>query len=276
MGWGIRAAFAQYAVPVKAFFVWLRRPDIYRMGTPERLGIVYNASTHLAIPARLTLYAIVRGTRPERALEIGTALGGSAAIIAAAMEDSGIGKIIGIDPLRRVDPAHRRYYGRFQLVQGRAPDKIEQAAKLAGGKFEFVFYDGPNIHAATSDIISAIIPYLSERAFLVIDNGLHYGVHQALTDAIENDDRLHDCGFVCGYLGTRDRHTAYDGLRLIRFESNKVSDPQPMIEREFQAAGLPSPRFDFEALNHDPWWCRTVQACPKCARGESSSSRVAR
>jgi hypothetical protein len=216
MGWGIRAAFAQYAVPVKAFFVWLRRPDIYRMGTPERLGIVYNASTHLAIPARLTLYAIVRGTRPERALEIGTALGGSAAIIAAAMEDSGIGKIIGIDPL------------------------------------------------------------LSERAFLVIDNGLHYGVHQALTDAIENDDRLHDCGFVCGYLGTRDRHTAYDGLRLMRFESNKVSDPQPIIEREFQAAGVPVPRFDREALNHDPWWCRTVRPCPKCARGESSSSRVAR
>jgi len=272
MGLGIRAAFAPYVAKVRAFNAWFRRPDIYRMGTPERLGIIFNAPTHLSTSARMIIYAIVRGTRPERALEIGTALGGSAAIIAAAMEDNGVGKIIGIDPLRRVDPALRRYFGRFKLIQRVAPDGIEEAAQLAGGTFDLVFYDGPNIHAATSSIIAAILPYLSERAFLIVDNGLHYGVHQALSDAIENDDRLHDCGFVCGKLGTHDRHAAYNGLRLIRFESNNVSDPQPLIEREYRAAGLPVPTFDPEVLNHDGWWCRTVQACPKCARGETSSS----
>ena len=237
------------------------------------MGIIYTAPTHLSTPERLFLYAIVRGTLPQRALEIGTALGGSAAIIAAAMEDNGLGRIIGVDPLRRVDIALPRYYGRFQLVECDAPKGIDEAARLAGGKFDFVFYDGPNVHTATSSIIAAIIPHLSERAYMVIDNGLHYGVHQAIADAIELDERLHDCGFVCVKLGVHDRHAAYNGLRLVRFDSNPISAPQPIIDQEYRAAGLPVPSFDAEVLNHDGWWCRTVRACPKCARGESSNSR---
>ena len=83
-----------------------------------------------------------------------------------------------------------------------APKGIDEAARLAGGKFDLVFYDGPNVHTATSSIIAAIIPHLSERAYIIIDNGFHYGVHQAIADAIETDERLHDCGFVCVKLGT--------------------------------------------------------------------------
>ena len=190
------------------------------------------------------------------------------------MEDNGLGKIIGVDPLRRVDIALPRYYGRFQLVECDAPKGIDEAARLAGGKFDFVFYDGPNVHTATSSIIAAIIPHLSERAYIIIDNGLHYGVHQAIADAIEVDERLHDCGFVCVKLGVHDRHAAYNGLRLVRFESNRVSDPQPIIDREYRAAGLPVPAFDPEVVNHDVWWCRAVQACPKCARGEPTNIKL--
>jgi predicted O-methyltransferase YrrM len=165
MRWGIRAAFARFAAKIRVLDAWLRRPDIYQMSTPERLGIVYSAPTHLSTPERLFLYTIVRGTVPQRALEIGTALGGSAAIISAAMEDNGVGRIIGIDPEWRVDSALPRYYGRFHLIQRVAPKGIDEAAQLAGGTFDLVFYDGPNVHAATSSIITAIIPHLSERAY---------------------------------------------------------------------------------------------------------------
>ena len=236
-------------------------------------GVIYSAPTHLSTPERLFLYTIVRGTIPQRALEIGTALGGSAAIIAAAMEDNGVGTIVGIDPLRRVDPALPRYFKRFHLVECAAPIGIDEAARLAGGNFDLMFYDGPNVHTATSEIIAAVIPHLSERAYIILDNGLHYGVHQAIDDVIEMDSRLHDCGFVCVKLGVHDRHAAYNGLRLVRFESNRVSDPQPIIDREYRASGLNPPQFDLEALNHDNWWCKYVRACPKCVRGEASSSR---
>src|SRR5215472_1851586 len=144
MGWGIRAACARFTEKIKGLDQWLRRPDIYRMSTAERLGVVYSAATHLSISERLFLYALVRATCPQRALEIGTALGGSAAIIAAAMEDNGVGRIIGVDPLRRVDPVHPRYHGRFHLIESAAPSGIDEAARLAGSGFDFVFYDGPN------------------------------------------------------------------------------------------------------------------------------------
>jgi predicted O-methyltransferase YrrM len=251
---------------IKSLNVLLRRPNVYRMNTPERLGIIYTAATHLSTPERLFLYAIVRGTVPQRALEIGTALGGSAAIIAAAMEDNGLGQIIGIDPERRVVPTHERYYGRFQLVEALAPGGIEEAARLARGKFDLVFYDGPNIYTATNEIISAIIPYLLERAYIIIDNGLHYGVHQAISDVVGVDQRLHDCGFVCVKLGVHDPNVAYNGLRLLRFETTKISDPQPLIEQQYRASDLSIPTFDPEVLNHDVWYCRSVQACPRCAR----------
>jgi predicted O-methyltransferase YrrM len=272
MGWGIRAAFARFTEKIKELNRWLRRPNIYRMSTAERLGVVYTAATHLSVPERLFLYALVRGTCPQRALEIGTALGGSASIIATAMEDNGVGRIIGIDPVGRVDPGLPRYHGRFQLIESAAPRGIDEAARLAGGGFDFVFYDGPNIKAATSSIIAAIIPHLSDPAYLIIDNGLHYGVHQAITEAIDADERLHDCGFVSVKLGVHDRHVAYNGLRLVRFGRDPVTDPQPNIDREYRAAGLAVPAFDPEVLDHDGWWCRTVQACPKCARGEPCDS----
>src|SRR5215467_7586003 len=121
MQWRIRTGLRQFAAKTKSFMALLRRPNIYRASTPERLGIIYSAPTHLSTAERLFLYALVRGTVPQRALEIGTARGGSAAIIAAAMEDNGIGAIIGVDPERRVEPTDRRYYGRFQFVQGNAP-----------------------------------------------------------------------------------------------------------------------------------------------------------
>jgi predicted O-methyltransferase YrrM len=273
MRWGIRSAIAQFTAKIRPVNAWIRRPNIYRMKTLERLGVIYSAATHLSTPERLFLYATVRGTLPERALEIGTALGGSAAIIAAAMEDNGTGQIIGIDPLRRVDSALPRYFGRFRLVESAAPNGIDEAARLAGGKFDLVFYDGPNVYTATSSIIAAIIPHLSERAYIIIDNGLHYGVHQAIREAVGTDNRLHDCGFLCVTLGVHDRHAAYNGLRLVRFESSQISDPQPIIERQYRTAGVPVPTFDPETLNHDGWWCRTVQACPKCARGEPLNSR---
>ena len=272
--WRLRHLFDGLSARIGAFYPWPRRPDVYVPSTPERLGIVYTAQTHLSTPERMFIYAIVRGTVPRRAIEIGTAFGGSAAIIAAAMEDNGVGTIIGVDPDRRVDPALPQYYGRFQLVQSAAPQGIDAAANLAGGKFDFVFYDGPNVYVALSSTIAALIPHLSERAFIIIDNGLHYGLHQAIKDAVESDRRLHDCGFVCVRLGLHDRHTAYDGLRLVRFENSRISDPQPIIAQQYRAAGLPVPKFDPEVLNHGGWWCRTVQACPKCARGELSSTRT--
>jgi predicted O-methyltransferase YrrM len=253
---------------------WSSELNRYRSNMRSRLAIVHTARTHLSTAERLFLYSLVRGTMPERVLEIGTAQGGSAAIIAAAMEDNGIGTLIGIDPVPRVDTSLPSYYKRFKTLECAAPKGVDEAARMAGGKFDLVFYDGPNVNSAASEILAAIIPHLAERAYLVIDNALHYGLHQTIIDAVEAESRLHDCGFVCVKLSVHDRNVAYGGLRLVRFESNNVSDPYPIIDREYRAAGLPVPVYDPEVLNHGGWWCREVRACPRCAREAASASSI--
>src|SRR5512138_1544602 len=131
---------------VERLQLWWRRPDVYRLDTPERVGIVFSAKTHLSTAERLFLYTIVRGTRPHRILEIGSALGGSASIMASAMEDNGFGTIIGLDPIRRIDPSARQFHRRFTLLERAAPDGLDEARAAAGGPFDLVFYDGPNVY----------------------------------------------------------------------------------------------------------------------------------
>jgi predicted O-methyltransferase YrrM len=247
---------------------WWHRPDVHDRSTPERVGAVYTAPTHLPIADRLVLYALVRGTRPERVLEIGSALGGSASIMAAAMEDAGRGRIVGLDPLPRIDARAPRYHGRFTLITARAPEGIEAARQAAGGNFDLVYYDGPNVYSEVKRIIDALIPHLADPARLLFDNGLHFGVHEAVREAIEHEPRLHDAGFLT-VTPELHEHVAYLGLRLVRFDSVAVSEPQPWIDLAARAAGREPPRFDADVLDHDVWWCREVRACPRCAAGRS-------
>jgi predicted O-methyltransferase YrrM len=260
IGKGLLGAFKKKRQPK----TWLREFHPIPIAAQDRLSVIYTANTHLSFSERLFLYTIVRGTIPHRALEIGTAEGGSALIIASAMEDNGVGRIIGIDPAPGA-VSFSRHCGRFQLIRSAAPSGVDEAARLAGGKFDLVFYDGPNVYSASTSIISEIIPHLAERAYILIDNALHYGLHQMVADAVSADERLHDCGFVCTTLALHDPYVAYDGLRLLRFETQDVSDPQPIIDREFRGAGLPVPQYDTEVLDHGGWWCRAVRACPRCA-----------
>lgn len=251
------------------------RPNLYRRGTPERIGAVYTASTHLSIPERLFLYTLVRGTRPRRVLEIGSAVGGSASIMAAAMEDNNSGKIVGIDPVRLFDPGAARYYGRFTLLNFAAPQGLKEAYEACGGAFDLVFYDGPNIYSEVKRNIEAFLPFLATRAQIVFDNGMHYGVNKAVMEAIEANPKLHDSGLVCTTPGTYDALVAYNGLRLVRFDPDAVSDPQPLIDGAYQAAGRASPSYDPAVVEHDIWWCREIRACAKCAEKNATGARKA-
>jgi predicted O-methyltransferase YrrM len=251
-------------VPGKLNF-WWNRPNIYRHATPERLGIIFNAQTHLTIADRLVLYTLVRGTRPRHVLEIGSAHGGSASILASAMEDNGIGQIIGLDPVSKIDVKAPHYYGRFTLLSGAAPEGISVARGAAGGNFDLVFYDGPNVYSEVSRSIEALIPHLAERAMIIFDNGLHYGVRHAVNEAIDKDSRLHDCGYLSINADMRpDPDVAYMGLLLTRFEAGNVSDPQPWIDQACKAANRTPPHLDPAIFNHDVWWCKHVRPCEKC------------
>jgi hypothetical protein len=220
---------------------------------------------------RLFLYSFLRGQRPERILEIGSRHGGSASIMAAALEDSQRGnektpgQIIGVDPGAKITVPQRNFFGRFTLVEGFSPDAIPQARELAGGPFNLVLIDGLHIHSQAVKDIEGVLPHLADNAYLLFHDAFHYGLSEAIAEALRVNEKLIDCGYACARPAAMPL-LAYGGLRLLRFASSAIMDPQPTIEREYARQKKHPPQRDPELLDHDEWYCRVHQPCAHCQR----------
>ena len=252
----------------------IARADLYRLDTPERVGVVFTAPSDMRIDERLFLYSFIRGFKPQRALEIGVARGGSAAIITNAMEDNGAGRLVGVDPTPdlRIDMKH--LHGRYTLLTEYSPQAIPAAREAAGGPFDFVLIDGLHMYDQVTKDIAGVVPYLADGAYILFHDAFHYGVATAIREAVEADDSLVDCGYLCRTANVAaDRWTPYNGFRLLRRASasdGKSVDVEHVVGPLYAAAGRQRPPLRRDALNHDVWYCREVSPCERC-RAEASS-----
>ena len=126
------------------------RPHLYSLSTQERIGVVFHEPTDMCATDRIMLYALVRGLRPERALEIGVRWGGSARIISNAMEDNGAGQIVGLDPDNTVfRPGAAELHGRYRFCVGYSPQDVPRAVAMLDGPLDFAFIDALHTHDAS-------------------------------------------------------------------------------------------------------------------------------
>jgi predicted O-methyltransferase YrrM len=245
----------------------LRRPNIYNLKNYERVGAIYAAPSEMSRSERLFLFALVRGARPERLLEIGTRFGGSASIMAAALEDARVpGRIIGVDPAPEMKVAQKALFSRFQLLRKPSPQALPEARELAGGPFDFVLIDGIHVYEQVTLDIAGVLPFLADGAYVLFHDAFHFGVSKAIAEAVRDLPEFHDCGYVCSKPATKVGLVPMGGFRLLRFEKARITSPQRYIERTCRAADRPVPEFREELINHDAWYCREVQPCPHCQR----------
>ncbi len=239
-------------------------PDGERDDRLDALEIILDAPTEMSFEERLLLFALVRGTAPERVLEIGTSQGGSAAIFAAALEANGHGTVVGIDPLPRIELADEVFHGRFTLITGESPGAIAEASEAAGGRFDLALIDGMHIYQQAADDIAGVLPFLTDDAYLLFHDSFHYGVSEAIREAVEANDELVDCGYVCsvprrvGYLLT------HAGFRLVR-RGAPVVDVTELVRPVWDEIGLKPPH-DPDLRNHDIYFCEYVEPCAYCRR----------
>jgi caffeoyl-CoA O-methyltransferase len=160
------------------------------------------------------LELLVFGTGAKRVLEIGTFTGYASLSMAAALPEGGHIDTLDIEP-RHAEVAQRYidespYADRITIHLGPA---LESIAKLEGD-FDLVFIDAdkPNYDA----YFEAVLPRLSERGLIAIDNTLWSGrvldppdettkLIAALNDKLASDDRV-----VAVQLTVR------DGVTLVR------------------------------------------------------------
>jgi predicted O-methyltransferase YrrM len=258
----------------------MARADLYRLDTPERVGVVFTAPSDMRIDERLFLYSFIRGLKPERALEIGVARGGSAAIITNAMEDNGAGRLVGIDPTPDLRIEMKHLHGRYTLLTEYSPQAIPAAREASGAPFNFVLIDGLHMYDQVKKDIAGVLPHLAEGAYVLFHDAFHYGVATAIREAVEagdtRGDTLVDCGYLCRTANVyNDPWTPYNGFRLLRRASAadaKVVDVEQVADPLYAAAGRPRPPLRRDSLNHDGWFCRMVSPCERCRAEERAGN----
>jgi cephalosporin hydroxylase len=194
------------------------RPNIFDAKTPERLGAIYMKPSDMCEPDRLMLYAIVRGLRPARVLEIGVRWGGGARIISAALEDSGFGKAIGIDPEPKAfRPSAKELFHRYELLTGYSPDAIPEAVSKLGGKVDLAFIDAMHTHNHVLADFSGVAQYMDIGGHVLLHDTFHVGINKAVEEVLQANPTFTDCGFLTRYPRIlADAPVAYEGLRLVR------------------------------------------------------------
>jgi predicted O-methyltransferase YrrM len=255
LGLGLRTKTLRLCNEVRYFAAnTFGKPHLYNLNTPERVGCVYNEPTDMCSTDRLMLYALVRGLRPKFALEIGVRWGGSARIITNAMEENGMGQLVGIDPLTkafRAKPAE--LHGRYTLIEGHSPDATPKAAKILGGPVEFVFIDALHIYDAVLKDFSGVLPHLADSAHILFHDTYHQGIDQAVRDVITINPNFVDCGFI-----TRNPSIGYpvsfQGLRLIR---KGTVNSEKLITEAYERNNQRAPPFSPDIWNFDEYYNMT-------------------
>lgn len=231
---------------------WLKnnfkRPNLYNLKSKERIGVIYHEPSDMCFTDRIMLYGLIRGLRPQRAMEIGVRWGGSARIISAAMEDNGIGKLVGLDPAPEAFRAKTRdLHGRYSLVRGYSPDDTKVAVMEFDGPLDFVFIDALHIHDAVLADFRGVAPYLDKNAYVLFHDTYHQGINEAINKILLENQDFVDCGFLTRNPAVS-TPVSYQGLRLIR--KGPVNGVE-LISDAYSLNGLTAPAFSEEFWNYD-------------------------
>jgi predicted O-methyltransferase YrrM len=121
------------------------------------------------------LMRLVRELQPRSCLELGTAFGISAAFQAAALELNGAGRLVTLDAAREWGSIAREGFDglglgeRVEFRAGQIADTLAEAA-ADGAPVDFVFLDAEHQAKPTLEYFEILLPHLSDRAVVVLDD----------------------------------------------------------------------------------------------------------
>lgn len=166
----------------------------------DRLGeLVLRASK--APEAARFLFALVRRLRPDRVLELGTALGVSAAYQGAALSLNGVGSMVTIDASAARMEVAREVLSRLALgdvVEARLGRFAAELPSVLSEPVGYAFVDGHHDEQATLEYLELIHPALEFPGIVVFDDiGWSDGMERAWKK-LRSDSRLAGSAEVLG------------------------------------------------------------------------------
>jgi predicted O-methyltransferase YrrM len=122
----------------------------------------------------MLMFKLIRALKPATALELGTAVGLSAAFEAAALEINGSGKLLTLEGSAGVSALAARNFDKLRLarVQARTglfKDTLDGALRDLG-EVDFAFIDGHHDEHATVEYFEKILPFTPAGKVIVFDD----------------------------------------------------------------------------------------------------------
>jgi predicted O-methyltransferase YrrM len=177
----------------------------------------------MAMSERVVLYSLLVGLRPRRCLEIGTHRGGSALIIAAALDDIEQGSLACVDLAPAIAPQDWRAVAhRTTLYPGASLGVLTEMARGTGARFDFAPIDGDHSTSGALGDIQAVLPVLQDTARIVLHDAHNDKVAEAILLAVgKPGNGLTDCGMISAEKFPPSEGEYWGGLRLLRFFRRK-------------------------------------------------------
>lgn len=166
------------------------------------------------------LFRLIRAVRPRSCVEMGAAVGISAAYQAAALHLNAAGSLItmeGAAPLAAVARQTLHHLGleNATVMAGKFMDTLPSILKQQP-PIDYVFVDGHHDEAATQAYAEQLFPFLADQALLVFDDIAWNEPMKRAWQAIANDDRIH-FAIDLGTIGIGLVAPTYRGPRFVSF-----------------------------------------------------------
>jgi hypothetical protein len=196
-------------------------PNEIPVGGPRSFPAVFNQSSWMEFCERVLLYGLVYGVRPKRVLEIGTFQGGSALIIAAALDDIGDGVMVCVDPNPRLPQENLdRISHRASIVAAPSPEALLKAEQVAGGKFDFALIDGDHSYDGVIRDVEGTLPALQPNTYLLFHDAHYDPVRRGINTMLAKYPfELQDCGMMSAHANpdADNPGVLWGGIRVLRY-----------------------------------------------------------
>lgn len=197
--------------------------DVPRMGPLDlnslrgypRILSAYLVPSLTRIEERLFVFGLVTSRRPERVLEIGFRFGGMSFLMLSAMQDTGRGQLVSIDPSPSAALDFSQFGESFHLVTGNSPAALAEAGRILGGPVDLAFVDGDHVRAAVAADLQGVFPLMAPGGYILLHDAFTPDVRESTEEFLASKTGVVvDCGFVCPWHNEQ----GWSGLRLLRVE----------------------------------------------------------
>lgn len=140
------------------------------------------------------LFKLVRNISPNSCIEMGTAVGISAAYQAAALKINGHGIFVSLEGANSIADVARNNFQQLgldnlEVVVGRFQDTLPNVLEKCQ-PVDYVFVDGHHDEQATIGYFEQIIPFLAEKALIILDDIAWSEGMKRAWNAIARDSRV--------------------------------------------------------------------------------------